>query len=398
MQWKTIAAGALLAVFLALLVCHWSHFHPHLGQDFFIYRIALSKALRGKDPYLPRECGWGFIYPPPALLLLAGVCRLSPAIPGLTPTFVVSGATYSFLILSIAAAVLSVGLLAGRLDGWRLWTASLLLCSAGLVETIYIGQINAVVLLLIVIFWRAWQAERHWLASTALAAALCLKLTPIVFAILFVTRRRWKWLVAVVACTGVFMLTAECIFPSAHLSSFVESLRVFSSLASEGEWNYSLSSVIPTLSGRFSTYLPDWHLVHAAKLVALAGLLAAGYAAFAVSADALGSGKVLAAACSVVMVLAPNIVWLHHAALLIPGLWLLIAESNDCAVIALSLAALLLLQSVRCASSFLGGPPGLFVGAAQVLLFVASGLWTWRTLQHASPISSRVGRSAAGGA
>jgi protein involved in polysaccharide export with SLBB domain len=189
MQWKPIGAGALLAVFLALGVCQWNRFHSQLGQDFAIYRIALNKAQMGEDPYIPRTSGWGFVYPPPALLLLAGVCWLSPTIPGRTPALVVSGATYGFLILSIAAAVLSVGLLARRLDRWRLWTASLLLCSAGLVETIYIGQINAVVLLLIVIFWRAWQAERHWLASTALAAALCLKLTPIVFAILFVTRR-----------------------------------------------------------------------------------------------------------------------------------------------------------------------------------------------------------------
>jgi hypothetical protein len=396
MQWKSIGAGALLAVFLTLVVCHWNHFHPHFGQDFAVYRIALNKAHRGEDPYLPRNIGWGFIYPPPALLLLAGVCWLSPTIPGLTPIFIVSGATYVFLILSIAAAVLSVGLLARRLDRRRLWTASLLLCSAGLVESIYIGQINAVVLLLIVIFWRAWQAERHWLASTALAAAVSLKLTPIVFAILFVTRRKWKWLGVVVMCTGVFTLTAEYIFPSAQFSSFVESLRVFSAQPPESEWNYSLSSVIPTLLDQFSTYRPDWHLVHVAKLVVLAGLVAAGYAAFAVSADAAGSAKVLAAACSVAMVLAPNIVWLHHAALLIPGLWFLIAEPNERAVIAISLAALLLLQCVRCGSWFLGAAPGLFAGAAQVLLVIASGLWTWRTLQHAATISLRVGRSAAG--
>src|SRR5262249_34141559 len=88
----------------------------------------------------------------------------------------------------------------------------------------------------------------------------------------------------------------------------------------------------------------------------------------------------LFATCAVTMVLAPNIVWLHHAALLIPGLFILLAESHSTVVVAATLIAMFCIQCVRCVEAHLALPAYAVFGFAQVLLLVACAAFVTMSL------------------
>jgi uncharacterized membrane protein len=86
--------------------------------------------------------------------------------------------------------------------------------------------------------------------------------------------------------------------------------------------------------------------------------------------------RALAVACTVCMVLAPNIVWLHHVVLLIPGLWILLVEAKSRALFLIAVAALLCLQSLRCLQFELGVAPAIPSAVGQLILIAGSVLYT----------------------
>src|SRR5262245_16190559 len=161
-----------------------------LGSDYTIYAAAAAALERGEDPYRvdnvarsmeqgdlrydPVDQANGYLYPPPSLglfLLLEGL-----------GTHAVSGGAI-FLALSLIAAGLAIWLLVraayprapiGGLDRRGSLMAALCLTSAGMIETLQCGQINALVLLCIAAAWWARVEGRSYLQAALLAAAICL--------------------------------------------------------------------------------------------------------------------------------------------------------------------------------------------------------------------------------
>jgi hypothetical protein len=359
---------ALLLTAIALGACQWAQLHRGhpVGTDFFVYSIAVQKAWAGQDPYLPLHIGWGFLYPPPALLLLKAVALISPAW---------LNATYTFMTLSIVAVVAALGLLARQLGWWSACVSLLLLGSAGMIETVYIGQINALVVFCIALFFWAWRRDRHLLACGALAAAISLKITPSVFVVLFLARGKLRWLGPLAACVAVLFLTAEVLIPAAHLtSSFLTSFQWAARQAVVGSLNYSLSFSVPRIVRESYGFTLDWHIIHRIKLLVLAALLGTSYLAYLRRGAALTSALFVTA--NVCMVIAPNIVWLHHTALWLPALWILLVDSKSGILIAIALAAQLCIQAATCADVFLHIGPAVLVDLAQLMLLAACALCT----------------------
>jgi len=365
-----------LCVFALLAISYWIEWcSGPLGPDHFVYTVATQKAWAGQDPYLPHHIGWGYFYPPPSLLLLEGLNRLSPH--WIRPALF-------FISWSALAGVVAVLLMAAPLRRGRFAIAALLLTSVGVIESVYRGQVNLFVLLTMAVFWRAFQAEWMWVACIALGTAICLKLTPIVFAISLMTRRHWRWLVVVVVVVVLWFAAAAAVIPAGHLTtSFIDALR-WASQQSEPNaiaalWNFSLSSSLPTVLQTYTRLHIEWQTMQDVKLLLLVVVLSITYAAYA-----YGSVTRIAflMVCNVVMVLAPQLVWIHHFALLIPALVVVLVPMDDAIVAWMTLIACLCFQSARLLQVHVGIHPALPFACGQLLLLAAVILFLLRSSRH----------------
>jgi hypothetical protein len=291
----------------------------------------------------------------------------------------------------VVAVGLGLAMLGGTLSWRGIYLSLLLLTSAGLIETVCVGQINGIVVVLLASFFWAWRRQCHWLACAALATAVALKATPVALVAFYATRKGWKWVLRLAAIVMMWFLLAEILIPAGHLtSSFVDALRWASDQpvndSAAAMLNYSLSASISRfLHARFHSVMPrTWTVVHRGKLLLLALLLGATYLRY--RRRPVVAANALFVSCSTCMVLAPNIVWLHHATLLIPAFFVLLAEPNNWVAFATALLALLCLQSTRCLEFYLQVHPALPSGIGQVLLLAASAIYM---VADAGPITDR---------
>jgi hypothetical protein len=240
-------------------------------------------------------------------------------------------------------------------------------------ETLWSGQVNLIASLLLTAFLWAWRRRARTVACASLAAAICLKGAPVALIPLFLTRSRWRWLAPLAAWVAGLWLTAALLVPAPHLTAsfFGSAAWVLQRQPPYSEWNCSLSSIIPHLLEYFSAHTLSSTTVQTAKLIGLTLLLGASYATYVARAHTPRATNALFATCSICMVILPNIVWLHHFALLLPAFWILLAEAGTTAVCALAVVALLGVQCARCTQAHLGVPPGWPLGIAQVALLLA---------------------------
>jgi Glycosyltransferase family 87 len=380
--------AVLLIPFVALAYAQWRMFGGTVvASDYTIYLTAVAKAWQHADPYLPHNIGLGYLYPPPSLLLLRASELLA------TPHL--SAATL-WVAWEAVAVCASLALLMGRPSWTRVSACLLLLSTAGVVETIQIGQINALVLFFLVAFFCAWQRQRHWLACAALAIAICLKGTPVIFAALLLTRDGWRWALLLVGLVAALFVVGQLLIPADHLtSSYLDAVWWASAPARirnpfSALFNYSLSVSIPALVLHLGPRAAPlaWSLVHWGKLAVLALLLGGAYLAYLRSGGTAKARDLLFVTCTVCMVLAPNIVWLHHAILLVPAFWVLMAESDRPLVWALALLALCTFQMTRVSSHASPLGPALVFGVAQLLLLLAVLAYAWTGTPRAERLAA----------
>ena len=364
-----IGATVLLCVFIALAIAQARRLTIFLGLDYGVYAAAVEKAWRGADPYVPHNIGSGYVYPPPSLLLFKAVEQLAPS----------GRASLTFIVLSMLAVLAALALLVcPHVTPERLYWCILLLTSSGVIESTYIGQVNAMVVLLLVLFWWAWQRDRHVLACAALAGAICLKTSPAVFALLFLTRTDWRWVLLLAAFVTAALLGAQAVVPAAHLNaSFVAAFSWASQQPLQlgwmgSSWNYSLSiSGAPLLNRVAGTTLSGLS-VHWGKLTLLMWL--AGSAAYLARDRSATRTRALFVTCNICMVVAPTLVWLHHGTLLLPALWTLL-ETGSVPLRALTLLALLCFQSTRWLQFDTQVPPSAPFAVGQLLLVLACAVY-----------------------
>lgn len=362
---------------MTLAACQWHGFHRAAlrGSDYFIYSSAVERAWKGEDPYLPHSIGWGYLYPPSSLLVLRAMGWAAPQ--GLRPET-------TFLLISAVSAATAILLLAWPVSSaWSATVVALLLVSSGLVETLAIGQINALVLLVVSLLIWAWERRKLGLASAALGVAICLKATPAWLAILFLRRGTWRWLGVTAGIAVGFNLAAEIFIPAPPLTqSYLEAIRWAAARQVPSEWNHALSAHLPETIALLTGRHVSWGAVHVIKVFSLATLLLASFSVWVRQGDSPLTRANLVAAATTGMVLAPNLLWLHHAALLIPAFWFLLTATRDPLVVGGALIAWVCIQGTRCLQAALQVSPEGPMQTAQVVLYLSCTVLCWRAMSE----------------
>lgn len=199
---RPVVVGLLIAGWLLGLWCYGYQMTPFKAGDLFIYRggglaaLARNGSLYTTEP-LP---GWSFTYTPFAAVLFS--------IWGLIPERLFRLCVMAMFTLSYAAALRSGVLVARELRrrlSWTGWTSTL--ATAGIVlatvlsfashVTFAQGQINLILTWLVLEdLIGAW--PRRW-RGALVGVATGIKLTPGLFGLAFLVRRRWRSVAGIVA-------------------------------------------------------------------------------------------------------------------------------------------------------------------------------------------------------
>ncbi len=179
---------------------------PLLPSDLEIFLAAARELLAGGDPYQPFLIGASFVYPPTAFLLFTPLAalpeKLAALIFGGLSALAYFGALWILLWL-LQPAVRGIRLVA-RVALFCLFTPFLV--------TLLIGQVNALILLLLSLFLLGVSDERWgWLGDLALAAAIWIKMSPALLVVYPLLRRDGRRLARLgVGLLGWWLLALLC--------------------------------------------------------------------------------------------------------------------------------------------------------------------------------------------
>ncbi len=204
LPWQRLALGGflclycLLGLYTELRLIERKPLPEMLLEDFGYYQRALSEALERGDPYHERSIGLGFLYPPPALLVVEAFSHL--------PSLPLRAAMYT-LVNTLLLSLMTLGV--ARHYGYSVqqtwhWYV-LCLGFAPFLELLHIGQINVITMFgLFLLFWR--EERNPFVAGSGLAVAIVTKVTPLLFVGYLLVRRRFK--VIAFLAIGLLALTA----------------------------------------------------------------------------------------------------------------------------------------------------------------------------------------------
>ena len=300
--------GALVfAVALGIYAAAATHDPRHLWNmiDLQVYRWGGEMARHHRNVYNLEYGGFlSFTYTPLAVLVFELMSHLSLGV----LRFVMTGASLAALLgalwVAFGLAGVSGAAQRGRRAGLTLGTAGLALGLEPVTQTLGFGQIN-LLLMFVVLADLARPDSRRWKgAGVGLAAAI--KLTPAIFVGYLVLTRRFR--AAVVAC-GTFAATVALGFLALPAPSrrfwfgglFLNSERV-GGVAYAG--NQSLNGTLVRLFGGVSQARPAWFA--AAVLTGGGGLLLAAWA------SRRGEELLGIATCALTALLVSPISWSHH--------------------------------------------------------------------------------------
>jgi hypothetical protein len=189
----------------------------HFIEDFSYYTRAYKDAFKLGDPYAVRDIGTGFLYPPPALLIVG----LYAQVPSFMPRIALLSATN---ILLVSLMVYTVGRRYGYTLSGIWWWFPLALGFAPFLETLLLGQINVMTHFGILLMF-LWQDARPLLGSAGLALGIVTKATPLAFLGYLLVRRNWKAIVGTTVGLAAFCLLAGWVFGWHTFATFFDVFR-----------------------------------------------------------------------------------------------------------------------------------------------------------------------------
>lgn len=159
----------------------WKPISSNLFSDFHIYERAVNDALTGPGPYSLRDIGDGYLYPPPALIIVEIFHYIEPF-------------QLKFLIYSLVNVVLLM-IIVNRVSKYYGYSIKetwywyiLCLGFAPFHELIFTGQINVITLFGIFLFF-LWQETSPIISGGGLSLAILTKVSPILlFGQLLITK------------------------------------------------------------------------------------------------------------------------------------------------------------------------------------------------------------------
>ncbi len=223
--------------------------------------------------------------------------------------------------LLVAACWLTVRALGSRGAQVRIG-AALALAAVGLwtepvIRTIYLGQVNLA--LMVLILWDLTQPDTRasrWWKGAGVGVAAGVKLVPLIFVAYLLLTRRFRQAGVAVAAFAATVLIGWAVLPADSSRWWLQGLFLNGGRTGFVGWggNQSLLGLITRLTGSVASGQPVWLV--AAALVAAAGLASAALLARA--------GHELAGilACALTGVLVSPVSWDHHWVWVVPGIGL----------------------------------------------------------------------------
>ncbi|MEU9338532.1 glycosyltransferase 87 family protein [Streptomyces sp. NPDC048290] len=333
------ATVPLLREWFDLRVYHGTvHSWLHDGGNIYAYRVPGT--------------GYGFTYPPFAALLMAPMAL-----------FPLSVAIALTLLLNLAALLLVVRVLTGRAwrrHGW--YGCALAVCALALYEplrdTVSFGQVNVVLLALVLAdLWLLANGRGRW-AGVGIGLAAAIKLTPAVFIGLLLIARRWRAAAVATLVAGAATGLAALVVPGASRFYWTDALWDTTRV---GRLDYVSNQSLQGLLARLGeTGRPAW---------ALAVVLVLGVWGWrAHRAVVTGDWRAAFALTGLTACLISPITWVHHLVWLLPAFAVLIRAGQG--KTAAALYALLCTSVVWLWFDDASGVDG----------FLGSNSYTWVTL------------------
>jgi hypothetical protein len=305
----------------------------HLIEDFNYYARAYKDAREAGDPYAVRDIGTGFLYPPPALLIVALYARVS----SLMPRVALLAATN---ILLVSLMVYGVGQRYGYMlsDVW--WWFPLALGFAPFLETLLLGQINVItqfgILLMLL-----WQDGRPLLSGAGLALSIVTKVTPLAFLGYLLARRNLKAIAGAVVGLAIFSVLAGWAFGWRTFATFFD---VFRQLLDTFPLDPNSHSFVAVLNRFVSLPYETLMAVHRGLIVYLVAVVVLSGVLTVLTRER----EPLFIILSFGLALAPNVLWYHHYVfLLLPVLVWMAWRRKHPAVVAWCFLGLTLIQMDR---------------------------------------------------
>lgn len=218
---RALRIGALVAVVagvaLLTLAIPLGQGNPPYRIDLDVYRIGGRAVLDGIDLYgrLPDTsigANLPFTYPPIAAILFAPLALLPFWLANIGLTL----ATLATLLLVIRASLSSMTTLVGdRLTWASLMAFAPLMWLAPVVETIGYGQVNVLLMGLVVVD-AVYGRGRKW-QGALIGVAIAIKLTPAVFLAYFLVQRNWASLARTAGATIAYTAIGFAFLPATSL-------------------------------------------------------------------------------------------------------------------------------------------------------------------------------------
>jgi hypothetical protein len=305
----------------------------HLIEDFNYYTRAYKDALELGDPYAVRDIGTGFLYPPPALLIVGLYARVS----SLMPRVALLSATNILLVSLMVYAV-------GRRYGYTLsdiwWWFPLALGFAPFLETLLLGQINVMTHFGLLLMF-LWQDAHPLLGGAGLALAIVTKVTPVAFLGYLLVRRKLKAIVGTLVGLGLFCLLAGSIF---GWHTFVSFFDVFEQLLGIFPLDPNSHSFVAVLNRLVPLPYETLMAVHRGLVI----YLVAVFVLSAILTYLVREPEPLFIILCFGLALMPNVMWYHHYVFfLLPVLVWLAWRRKHPAVVAWCFLGLTLIQMDR---------------------------------------------------
>ena len=208
---KKLILGILLILFIGSFINDMKVFMQGSWLDFGIYYHSAQAATRHINPYIITE----YIYTPFCLLLFYPFT--------VVPLII---ASQIWIIISIVSLITAIWLLLkmykATSDLILIFTLGILICNFFPVKfTLASGQINTIILLLIVMAMYVGKQKKEGIVGALLGLALTLKYTPLFILPYLLVRRKWRILVVLgITLIVLFILAFLVIDPKINIYYF----------------------------------------------------------------------------------------------------------------------------------------------------------------------------------
>jgi alpha-1,2-mannosyltransferase len=301
----TLALAVPAAVFTVVYLSQADHWFM---TDLQVYRWGGSLARQAGPLYTAKFQGTlSFTYPPFAAAVFEPLSAL--------PLLAVKQAVIACSVLALFASAWLAWGGAGVRDSWAraaaaLAVTDLALCTDPVQQTINLGQIN-LVLMAVVLADLLTPGDRWW-RGAGVGLATGLKLSPGIFIAYLLVTRRFRAAGTAIAVFALTVAAGFAVLPGSSRQYWLSGL--FLDAGRPGPLiyasNQSLLGAIARLAGSSRAALPYW--LAAALLVAACGLLAAAWAY-------RRSGELAAVSvCAVTGLLVSPVSWDHHWVWMVP--------------------------------------------------------------------------------